>query len=213
MGSTPEIFWCECTNPQCAFRYPAPAAARAFRQCPRCGSAVKRFPSPSSPVLTEGLQPPLSGLRLEALLDNLRSAYNVGSIFRTADGLGFTHIYLAGITPSPLDPAVRKTSLAAEESVPWSSHPNALRLGRRLKSEEARLVGLERTIGSVPITTLKTSSDATRYVLVVGNERAGIDPELLSLCDAVVSLPMFGIKNSYNVAVAFAMAAFRLRFP
>jgi tRNA G18 (ribose-2'-O)-methylase SpoU len=174
---------------------------------------VKRFPVRSGQASADDAELPESDLRLEALLDNLRSAYNVGSILRTADGLGFSHVYLAGITPSPLEPAVRKTSLAAEASVPWSSHPNALRLAQQLKSEGARVVGLERTGRSVPITATDRFSEETRLVLVVGNERAGIDPELLSLCDAIASLPMFGTKDSYNVAVAFAMAAFRLRFP
>lgn len=212
MAATAETFWCECTSSDCSFRYPAPATARASRQCPRCGSPVSRFPALPAEIDQEDAFSPQTNLHLEALLDNLRSAYNVGSIFRTADGLAFRHIYLAGITPCPIEPAVRKTSLGAEGSVPWSTHPNAVRLAQQLRSEGAILVGLERTAGSAPITAIDHSLEKNRLVLVVGSETAGIDPELLSLCDPIARLPMLGVKSSYNVAVAFAIAAFYLRF-
>jgi tRNA G18 (ribose-2'-O)-methylase SpoU len=141
-------------------------------------------------------------------LDNIRSAWNVGSIFRTADGFGFTHAYLCGITPTPENEAVTKTSLGAEESVPWSYHKDALQLARGLKKEGFRSLGLEEDPRAEEITqSITVSADS---VLIVGNEVTGVDPELLELCDEILYIPMGGEKKSFNVAVAFGIAAYSL---
>ena len=148
------------------------------------------------------------------LLDNLRSAYNTGAIFRTADGVGAVHLYLGGITPNPTENmAVGKTALGSELTTPWSSHPNACALAQDLQAEGFRLLALETTPHAIPIFEVDLDGFGTDpLLLVVGNEQAGIDPGLLDLCDLVLALPMVGSKGSLNVAVAFGVAAYWLAF-
>jgi len=152
--------------------------------------------------------------RISVLLDNLRSAYNTGAIFRTADGVGAAHLYLGGITPNPTDnTAVQKTALGSELAVPWSTHPNACVLGQDLQAEGFRLLALETTPHAVPLFDVDLQGFGTDpLLLVVGNEQAGVDPGLLNLCDLVLALPMVGSKASLNVAVAFGVAAYWLAF-
>jgi tRNA G18 (ribose-2'-O)-methylase SpoU len=152
--------------------------------------------------------------RIIALLDNIRSAYNVGAIFRTADGIGTGHIYLCGITPNPGEnDAIQKTALGAEIEVPWSHHLDALGLGRALQSQGYRLVALETTPDSQLVFEFNLQKSAPQPILlVVGNEQAGVDPGLLNLCDHVFAVPMVGSKASLNVAVAFGIAAYWLAF-
>ena len=141
------------------------------------------------------------------LLDNIRSAWNVGSIFRSADGFGFRHIYLCGITPTPENEAVTKTSLGAQDSVPWSYHKDAVKLVKGLKNEGRRILALEEHERAVSIDDELILQNT---VLILGNEITGVDPELLDLCDEVLYIPMRGDKKSFNVAVAFAIAAHAL---
>ena len=146
--------------------------------------------------------------KLHALLDNIRSAWNVGSIFRTADGFGFKHLYLCGITPTPENEAVTKTSLGAEEFVTWSAHKDALKLAGGLKKQGFAIWALEQTDDSESIDTAISSLTADQTtVLVVGSEVTGVDPGILEIADRVVHLTMRGQKRSFNVAVAFAVAA------
>jgi tRNA G18 (ribose-2'-O)-methylase SpoU len=146
------------------------------------------------------------------VLDNLRSAYNVGSIVRTADGAGIDHLYLCGITPTLDHPKVAKTALGAEATVESSYHPNALTLVSDLQSRGIYLAALESRPGAVslfdPVLRIPTSP----AVLVVGNELVGVDPAIEELCDLVVALPMMGTKRSLNVVVAFGIASYWLRF-
>jgi len=163
-------------------------------------------------VLTRGLTyetiSPLNqpSLHLEALLDNIRSAWNVGSIFRTADGFGLKHLHLCGITPTPDSEAVRKTSLGAEETVSWTYHKNAVVAAQALKSEGYSLFAMEEDNRSISIQSAKQKTENEKFVLIAGNEITGVDPDLLSLCDQVFFIPMRGDKRSFNVAVAFAIA-------
>jgi tRNA G18 (ribose-2'-O)-methylase SpoU len=148
-------------------------------------------------------------IRLEALLDNIRSAWNVGAIFRTADCLGVDKLYLCGITPTPENESVQKTSLGAESSVKWEYARNALLVAERLKAEGVRLWALEQDARSNPLG--KTDAEANRetnqrMVLIVGNEVTGVDPALLDLCERIVHIPMRGSKRSLNVEVAFGVA-------
>jgi 23S rRNA (guanosine2251-2'-O)-methyltransferase len=158
-----------------------------------------------------------SGIRLEALLDNIRSAWNVGSIFRTADGLGVSKLYLCGITPTPDNEAVRKTSLGAEETVAWEYSRNALETAKKLKGEGYRVIALEQDKRAIPITAIlperskaQSKGMLTKDVLILGNEVTGVDPGLLDLCDLILHIPMRGHKRSFNVEVAFAIAAYTL---
>jgi len=148
--------------------------------------------------------------RVAALLDNVRSAWNAGSILRSADGFGFTHVYLCGITPTGDNEAVVKTSLGAEDSVPWSYHKDAVKLVKGLKAEGWKVYALEEDPRSLPISQFTNSRLPEPAVLIVGNEVTGVDPELLDLCDKIFYIPMLGEKKSFNVAIAFGIAAYAL---
>jgi tRNA G18 (ribose-2'-O)-methylase SpoU len=161
-------------------------------------------PEPLSPVN----DPETPRIHLEALLDNIRSAWNVGAIFRTADCLGVDKLYLCGITPTPENDSVQKTSLGAESSVKWEYARNALLVAERLKAEGARLWALEQDERAVPLNAeLRMITDEKKpLVLIIGNEVTGVDPALLDLCDKIVYIPMRGSKRSLNVEVAFGVA-------
>jgi tRNA G18 (ribose-2'-O)-methylase SpoU len=151
---------------------------------------------------------------MAALLDNIRSAYNVGAIFRTADGAGVSQLYLCGITPTPAEnPQIAKTALGAEKHIPWQQHNNALLLARALKQSGHALWALENQSDAKPISLFHPPPTPNpKVVLIVGSERSGIDPELLSVCDQTLTLPMVGEKDSLNVAIAFGIAAYWLSF-
>lgn len=191
-------------------RYPASYGKKSTQLCPLCRAPTR---------IVQGIQldrEPYRGrsrstIGLEGFLDNLRSAWNVGSILRTADGLGLQHIYHVGTTPAGDHPKVVKTALGAEKCVQWSYHRNGLDLATQLISQGKRLWALEWIEQAVPISTLRRQGADLPIVLVVGNEVTGIDPELLDLCEVVVGLPMQGAKRSFNVAVAFGMAVYGLR--
>lgn len=202
----------QCTSAACGLRFPIDPTLHRGAYCPRCGHPLVAIGTP--------YQTPQDGVethpkrRISVLVDNLRSAHNVGAIFRTADGVGAEHVYLCGITPNPKDsPALQKTALGAETALAWSSHPDAVILGQTLKQQEHLLVGLETTPRSVPIFNIQPDPLANKtLLLVVGNEQAGVDPGLLALCDLVVALPMQGVKASLNAAVAFGVIAYWLAF-
>ena len=150
--------------------------------------------------------------RVSVLLDNIRSAWNVGSIFRTAEGFGFAHAYLCGITPTPENDSVQKTSLGAEDSVPWSYHKDAVRLIKGLKVQGWTIYGLEDSERATNISRISQIIPArSENILIAGNEVTGIEPGLLDLCDDIFHIPMSGEKKSFNVAVAFGIAAYALR--
>lgn len=142
---------------------------------------------------------------MHALLDNVRSVYNVGSIFRSADGAGLGTLYLCGVTPTPDNPKLAKTALGAHNTVRWESWPNAVDLARRLLAEGCHLWALEEGTRAEPL--LAAPPPPIPTVLVVGSEVTGIDPGLLDLCERTLAIPMFGAKRSLNVATAFGIAA------
>jgi 23S rRNA (guanosine2251-2'-O)-methyltransferase len=145
--------------------------------------------------------------RFVVVIHNVRSALNVGSIFRTADAAGVGKIYVCGYSPTPKHDKVRKTALGAEESVPWECHRQTWRLLERLKQEGYRIVALEQTKGSENVFTFRPRFPVA---LVVGNEVRGLSRPILDRADAVIEIPMRGAKESLNVAVAFGIAAYQL---
>lgn len=149
---------------------------------------------------------------LEALLDNIRSIYNVGAMLRTADGAGIRRLHLCGITASPDHPKVAKTALGAQDAVPWAAYPNSLDAADFLLREGYELWGLESGARAESLFGVQAPPEQTRLVLVVGNELAGIDPALLARCHRVLAIPMHGVKASLNAAVAFGIAAYYLRY-
>jgi tRNA G18 (ribose-2'-O)-methylase SpoU len=143
------------------------------------------------------------------LLDNIRSAWNVGSILRSADGFGFKHAYLCGITPTPESEAVTKTSLGSEDTVTWSYHKDAVKLAKGLRKEGRQVWSLEGDRRAIPISTSSVSQRNFPVILILGNEITGVDPELLDLSDQIFYIPMHGEKTSFNVAIAFGIAAYQ----
>ncbi len=146
---------------------------------------------------------------LTVLLDNIRSGWNTGSILRSADGFGFSHAYLCGITPTPEVEAVTKTSLGAEETVTWSHHKDAVKLVKGLKKDGYQIWALEEAERAVSILS-SHKLRVSKVVLIVGNEVTGVDPDLLDLCDTILYIPMRGEKRSFNVAIAFGVAAYQI---
>jgi len=141
------------------------------------------------------------------ICDNIRSLFNVGSIFRTADALGINKIWLAGITGTPKQSGVTKVSLGAEKAVPWEHVVNTWRLVDRLKKQGYQIVALELTNDSVDVKMFKPKFPVA---LIVGNEVSGVASSLLKRSDAIIKIPMQGVKESLNVSVAFGIAAYEI---
>lgn len=156
---------------------------------------------------------PVPGLHLEALLDNVRSLRNVGSIFRTADGVGLAALHLCGFTPTPDHPKLAKTALGAEQAVPWSHEADAIKRATGLVAAGVTLWALEGGAASRPLTdTLGEIDPAAPLCLVLGHEVSGVDPRLEALCERTVHIPMHGTKGSLNVGVAFGVATYMIRY-
>ena len=142
------------------------------------------------------------------VLNNIRSLYNVGSIFRTADGIGIEKLYCCGITGIPPSNQISKTALGAEETVPWEYREQAVAVVRELKKKGYQIVLLEQTVSSVDYQEFQPSAPVC---LVVGNEITGVADELIQLSDKSIEIEMSGLKNSLNVTVAFGVVAYRIR--
>lgn len=140
---------------------------------------------------------------LIGIVHNVRSAYNVGSIFRTADAMRMQELVLTGYTPCPPRPDVRKTALGATETVPWHYHADACQAIVHLRNTGITVLALELTNDAVPLNALVVTGP---LAIVVGNEISGIDTPVLAACDGAVQIPMYGIKHSLNVAVAAGIA-------
>lgn len=167
---------------------------------------------------------------MKAILHNIRSLQNVGSMFRTADAAGVERLYLTGITPAPVDewgrarPQLTKVSLGAEETVSWKKYASATRLIKELKKQGHCVIAVEQHKKAVsifpchgrscmvPYKGTKTRKRLEKSVLVVGNEVRGLSSAVLALADHIVEIPMRGKKESLNVAVAFGIAAYWFLF-
>ncbi len=212
ISSSFEIRVCQ----SCGLRYPLTEAHPFGVRCPHClgETRVVLKKEMGGGEVSEEVKSNKKEMRA-VLLDNIRSAWNVGSILRSADGFGFTHAYLCGITPTPEVDAVRKTALGAEEYVTWSHHKDAVKLVKGLKLEDWKVTALEEDQRAVSISQFANSRSADSktlhpFVLILGSEVTGIDPELLDLADHILHIPMRGQKRSFNVANAFSIAAYAL---
>ena len=145
-------------------------------------------------------------LPLYFILDNIRSAFNVGSIFRSADGVGVSEIFLCGYTPTPENLALQKTSLGSSEFVSWSVHLKAEDVIQKLQNKKIKIVALETATNSKSIYDNPVLPGPTAFL--VGNERFGLEPKILALADEVRHIPLQGYKNSLNVSSALTVAAF-----
>ncbi len=154
------------------------------------------------------LEAPVAGgprLPLAVLVDNVRSLWNVGSMFRTADACGVRTLVLSGITAYPPRPEITKTALGAEKVVNWRYGADPLELLGQLVAEGYTPVAVETSPGAV---SLEEFAWPEQVCLVVGNEVTGISPSVLERCPQHVRIPMRGLKGSFNVAVAFGIAAY-----
>jgi tRNA G18 (ribose-2'-O)-methylase SpoU len=143
-----------------------------------------------------------------AVLDNIRSLYNVGSMFRTADGALLDALYLSGYTPRPPRKEIDKTALGATHSVPWQYFSDPLCAVASARERGAKVCVLEQTTSSRAYHTVKR--EEFPICLVVGNELTGVSEGILAAADFAIEIPMFGIKHSLNAAVAFGVAVFEL---
>jgi len=142
------------------------------------------------------------------VLNDIRSLYNVGSVFRTADGVGVEKLWICGITGHPPDTQISKTALGAEIEVPWEYRRDAREVLRELKLRGYRIVFLEQLAESIPYQDYRPSGSVC---LVIGNEISGVSDGLVSLCDETIEIEMAGAKNSLNVSVAFGVVAYHFR--
>lgn len=151
---------------------------------------------------------------VRVLLHNIRSTYNVGSMFRTADSFGVSKIYLSGYTPTPVDKYGRarkdisKVSLGAEKSVAWEYEKHPKKIIQKIKKLGFKVVALEQDKNSIDYKKIKLDKN---ILLIVGNEVEGVDKTLLKLSDEIIEIPMSGVKESLNVSVAFGVAISRLK--
>lgn len=145
--------------------------------------------------------------KFSVIIHNVRSIWNVGSIFRTADGAGVDFIWLTGYTPGPDNhpDKITKTSLGAEAMVPWRRRKQVGDVIKKLRKDGVRIIALEKVPGAKDYRKFKAEFP---LALVVGNEVSGVSPDVARLCDMTIQLPMRGRKESLNVAVAFGIAAY-----
>ena len=149
-----------------------------------------------------------SHLPFVVVLNNIRSLYNVGSIFRTADGAGVEKIWICGITGHPPNNQITKTALGAQEHVAWEYRQEISSVLKELKAKNYQIILLEQTKESCYYESIDLK---TPVCLVVGNEIEGVSPDILRFCDEAIEIEMAGIKNSLNVAVAFGVIAYHFR--
>lgn len=145
---------------------------------------------------------------LYVLVDNVRSLYNVGSIFRTSDGAMIRELILTGLTPNPPRKEIEKTALGATRSVPWKYFKDPADAIDELRKQKIKICCLEQTDRSVPYYNIRKFDFP--LCLVVGNEITGISKNILTKSDLAIEIPMHGIKHSLNVAVAYGIAVFEL---
>jgi 23S rRNA (guanosine2251-2'-O)-methyltransferase len=161
--------------------------------------------------------------RVVLIAHNLRSTHNVGSLLRTAEGLGVRQVFLTGYTPYPtsdaddrlphlaqkIDRQINKTALGAEKLVPWAHQPDIMKVLAELKTQSFVVAGLEQSVNSTPLPGFEPPGN---IALIVGREVEGLEPGVLEACDYILEIPMAGHKESFNVVQAAAMALYHFRF-
>ncbi len=136
-----------------------------------------------------------------AVLDNVRSLHNVGSVFRTADAFSLRGIMLCGITATPPHNEIHKTALGAEESVDWQYFEKTIDAVYALKNQGYTIVGIEQVDQSIPLTDFSPLPDAS-YAFIFGNEVKGVHQNVIDRCDFCIEIPQYGTKHSLNVSVS-----------
>lgn len=146
---------------------------------------------------------------INVVLDNIRSAHNVGAIFRTGDGAGINKLFLCGITPYPPHNRIPKTALGAIEFVEWERSVSTVDVLTRLKEQGHTIFAVEQTPESKDFTSIDYPTKST---FVFGHEITGVAPEVLAIADHVIELPMHGQKNSLNVATTVGIVLYFARY-
>ena len=142
------------------------------------------------------------------ILDNVRSAINVGSIFRTSDAFLIENIILCGITATPPDKEIRKAALGSTDSVKWEFCENTIDAVKRLKAEGYYIIGVEQADKSTMLNNISLSK--TPIAIVMGNEVNGVAQEVIDACNTVIEIPQFGTKHSLNISVATGIVIWEL---
>jgi tRNA G18 (ribose-2'-O)-methylase SpoU len=144
------------------------------------------------------------------VLDNIRSAHNVGSAFRTADSFKVDKIWLCGICAVPPSAEIHKSALGAEDSVEWEHSADTMEAVRRLKEDGYRIVSVEQTVGSVMLDSFAPQK-GEKYALVFGNEVAGVSQDVVDASDFSLEIPQYGTKHSLNVSVSVGVILWHFR--
>lgn len=146
---------------------------------------------------------------VRVLLDNVRSMYNVGAVFRTCDAFMIEEVVLCGITGCPPHPEITKTALGADESVAWRYEKDAFEAVKKMKEEGWIVCVLEQTHNSLPLQNFSPSPDK-KYLLVAGNEVEGVGQPIVDIADMVLEIPQCGVKHSLNVSVSAGIALWQI---
>ena len=136
-----------------------------------------------------------------AVLENIRSAYNVGSVFRTADAFLLEAIYITGYTCVPPHKEIKKTALGAEESVDWKHFANATEAIKILKENGYKVYAIEQAVNSLHLQNLQFNS-TDKIAVIFGNEVTGVEQDTILKCDGCIEIPQLGMKHSLNIATA-----------
>ena len=136
-----------------------------------------------------------------ALLENVRSAYNVGSVFRTADAFLIEAVYISGYTAKPPHKEISKTALGAQDSVEWIYFENTKMAIEQLKQNQYSIFAVEQVANSISLEKL-SELNLDKIAFIFGNEVSGVEQETISLCDGCIEIPQFGMKHSLNISVA-----------
>ena len=143
-----------------------------------------------------------------AVLENIRSAYNVGSVFRTADAFLIEAIYITGYSAKPPHKEIKKTALGAEETVTWKHFKNAVDAIAELREKGFTIYAIEQVEGSVLLNKMKDG--AGKIAVVFGNEVTGVEQSTIRLCDGCIEIPQLGMKHSLNIATAAGVVLWEL---
>jgi 23S rRNA (guanosine2251-2'-O)-methyltransferase len=160
-------------------------------------------------------------LLIVVIAHNIRSAHNIGALFRTCDGLGISKLYLTGYTPYPnheederlphlarkIDKQIAKTALGAEKVLKWEKNYDVFEVINKLKKQGYAIAALEQADSSIPLSAFKP---AKKTALLLGNEIGGTESEVLKTVDVIVEIPMYGQKESFNVVIAAAIALYAI---
>ena len=188
--------------------------------------ALKRYAPSRSPARSSGraVRNKHAPRQIILIAHNLRSCHNVGSLLRTAEGMGVQEVILSGYTPYPLqklrDPRlphisakiakqINKTALGAEHMIAWRQEPDVYDVIRKLQKDGWRIAALEQAPTSVKLPVYKPHE---KVALLVGREVEGVETDVLKICDDIVEIPMYGHKESFNVVQAAAMGLYHCRF-